>query len=295
MAQQQVSMPQQMPQRRRRRRSFCMAAQAPAAVEPAAVPAADVSAAADERTEATHFGWKVWSDSIVEPGLPTTSFAICSPTDGVVYTSVSVGNGDAPLTTTRRSAFTHPERSIGPHGITPAHAEAHSTGWAASFPLFQPSSDAQAILRKIRAETFWRGGIYQQKYQAAEHRLAWAKAFNERLSKESPLGLLPWDLLDKVQRCAAEDSGGCSPPGCQQGDSLQFGGETWMTLRFEPCVGSCAAMLIARKGRKGLTAFQTNQCLLIAVADGEINEDYLHNGSTMEVGKMADHLMTHQM
>ena len=103
-------------------------------------PPADEAEGAEEppRTEANHWGWKTWSDTITDGDNHTTHAAICGP-DGLVWTS-----------------------------------SATSDAWRAQFPLSERSADARKLVRKMEMEAYFRGGEQKVRRMAAAQRLAWS-------------------------------------------------------------------------------------------------------------------------
>jgi hypothetical protein len=225
-----------------------------------------VAATAEE-----HYGWKEWGEDAVSEGRATTHVAICDAGDGTVWTR----------------ATSHEARG--------EHAE--EGRWNESLPLFCSSAAAQSVLRKIDAETYWAGDPAKRRLHEARKRLAYAASYHARLAEDSSLNALPWDLLEKIQLRLTEDKVGC----CPQGAAFRFHDETWIMLRFTPAGGftpvsassRSPAMLIARRGAKGLTAFRTARSLLIAVADLNASQKHVHGEATYDLGRLADHMSEH--
>ena len=202
------------------------------------------------RTAANHWGWKTWSDTITDGDNHTTHAAICGP-DGLVWTS-----------------------------------SATSDGWRAQFPLSERSADARKLVRKMEMEAYFRGGEQKVRKMAAAQRLAWSLVMNDRLGADSPALALPFDLVEECSAAVARIHHSYQP-----GSSIYFGDEHWITLRYEPSDHpSQPSMLLARRGNRGLTAFLTEKCILIGVADMDAQEEHLHNASTMSLGAFADSL-----
>ena len=229
-----------------------------AALSPASTARDDwKEAEEDGRCAENHYGWKRWCEAAMNEAA-ITHLAVCDAGDGTVWTRTSNVDGAA------REA------------------------WNGSFPLFCCSGDAQNVIRKVDAETYWAtDGHAGRRLAEAQTRLAFAASYHARLAEHSAFNHLPWDLLEKIQKWLQPQHRLL----CPRGSSLHFHGESWVLLRFEAArSASSAATLIARRGQKGLTAFRTHRCLLVAVAD-EVEEAHTHNGTMYAAGCMADEML----
>ena len=138
----------------------------------------------------------------------------------------------------------------------------------------------------MEMEAYFRGGEQKMRKMAAAQRLAWSLVMNDRLGADSPALALPFDLVEECSAAVARIHRSYQP-----GSSIYFGGEHWITLRYEPSDHpSQPSMLLARRGHRGLTAFLTEKCILIGVADMDAQEEHLHNASAMSLGAFADSL-----
>ena len=173
-------------------------------------------------------------------------------------------------------------------------AQAACERWDQSFPLFRCSGDAQRIIRKMAAESYWAaGGEAGVRLCEAETRLAFATSYHARLAEHSALNHLPWEILDQIQSWLTPEHRLL----CAQGSSLRFQGESWVVVRFDPCTsvgsGYGAAMLIARRDHKGLTAFRTGQSLVVALVDEDERgqEFQSHGTATNDAGSIVESLL----
>ena len=213
------------------------------------------------RCPENHYGWKPWcEDAISETAI--AHFAVCHARDGTVWTRTSADDGTYGAVVAREM-------------------------WDQSFPLFRYSGDAQRIIRKMTAEACWAtGGEAGRRLCEAETRLAFAASYHARLSEHNVFNHLPWDILDQIQKWLRPEHQLL----CAQGSSLTFQGESWVVLRFEPCTNG-AAMLIARRDQKGLTAFRTAQSLVVALVDERARDYQSHGTATNDAGSIVDRMI----
>eukprot|EP01045_Picozoa_sp_COSAG04_P017875 COSAG04_NODE_1614_length_6164_cov_66.962737_5_plen_198_part_00 len=119
----------------------------------------------------------------------------------------------------------------------------------------------------MEMEAYFRGGEQKVRKMAAAQRLAWSLVMNDRLGADSPALALPFDLVQECSAAVARIHRSYQP-----GSSIYFGDEHWITLRYEPSDHpSQPSMLLARRGHRGLTAFLTEKCILIGVADMDLH------------------------
>ena len=213
----------------------------------------------DGRCPENHYGWLPWCENAISE-TAIAHLAVCHASDGTVWTRTSTND------TTRA-------------------AGAAREMWDKSFPLFRYSGDAQSIIRKMSAEACWAtGGEAGRRLCEAETRLAFAASYHARLAEHSSLSHLPWDILDQIQSWLRPQHQLL----CAQGSSLSFQGESWVVLRFAPCTQGVpgAAMLIARRDHKGLTAFRTARSLVVTLVDERARSYGVHGAATNDAGSI---------
>jgi hypothetical protein len=216
----------------------------------------------DGRCPENHYGWKPYCEDAIS-ATAIAHLAVCHASDGTVWTRISTNDGARAPQAAREL-------------------------WDQSFPLFCCSADAQSIIRKMATEACWAtGGDTGRRLCEAETRLTFAALYHARLAEHSTSNHLPLDILDQIQKWLRPEHQLL----CAQGSSFIFQGESWVMLRFEPCTHG-AAMLIARRGQKGLTAFRTAQSLVVALVDERV-QDSAHGTATNDAGCIVDTMIMH--
>ena len=131
----------------------------------------------------------------------------------------------------------------------------------------------------------------------ARSRLAWAAGFADRLSSNSPVAELPYDMsrliADQLRFCDVQ----------QPGTSFRYAGHSWISLRYN---SGLPHMLFARSitGSAGLIVCRTRKTLLVGVTEGDLYDTSTSSSEerragqhccAMELGVMADSLMQYGM
>jgi hypothetical protein len=177
-----------------------------------------------------HWGWKPWSDSILQPESATTQFALCGLDDLKMWTSGCRAGDSLPI-------------DLAPGNVCNAVA------------AVRRNFESEAIISSSRV----RG---ECRLVAARQRLLWACAFHPRLLSETCTSWLPFDVLELVGASISTEVESLFRVSTRhQQPSIQLLGQTFIFLssqmgndtKHRRSSVSQADMICARRGKVGLT------------------------------------------